>query len=462
MNQVHGDSRRREQIKIAYIGGGSRQWAHMLFRDLALCPALTGELALYDIDRPAALANVKIAGAIFGHPDAAVTRFRVTAARTAHQALQGADFVVMSIEPGPITMRYADLEIPARFGIVQPVGDTTGPGGLLRALRTIPTYVDYARQIMACCPNAWVINYTNPMTLCTAALYAAAPDIKAFGCCHEVFGIQHLLAGRVASWFGVPHPPREAIALDISGVNHFTFATEARWEGRDLFPRLRREVADAHIYRDRSADARRRQRRGEWFASDHLIARDLFARFGALGAAGDRHLAEFVPWYLQSEKALHRWGVVLTPYSYRVQYARRVRRKAFVLPEKLRSSGEEGVAQMLALLGIEPLDTNVNQPNRGQNPDLPLGAVTESYAQFRRDSVKPIVARPLPPVLASHMRHIIDNQQAILRAAQTRDKDLAFQALLNDPLVCLPTDRAWDMFKQMLRHARAMLPGWRI
>jgi alpha-galactosidase len=451
----------KQDIKIAYIGGGSRNWAHFVIKDLALCPHLKGELALYDIDRPAAQANVKAADAIFGHRDA-VTAFRTTAAKTAREALKGADFVIMSIEPGPITMRYADLEIPARFGIVQPVGDSTGPGGLLRALRAVPTYLDYAHQIMSYCPKAWVINYTNPMTLCTSALYAAEPAIKAFGCCHEVFGTQSGLARRVESWFRVPRPPRAAIALDITGVNHFTFATAARWEGHDLFPRLRRELAEPGAFRDRTAEARQRKRKDEWFSSDALIARDLFVRFGALGAAGDRHLAEFVPWYLQSEKALHRWGVVLTPYAYRVQTARRQRREAFVLPQKLSHTGEEGVAQMLALLGIEPLDTNVNQPNRGQNPDLPLGAVTESYAQFRRDSVNPIVARPLPAVLSSHMRHIIENQQAILRAATARDKDLAFQALLNDPLVHLPTDRAWDMFKQMLRFAKPSLPGWKV
>ncbi|HOX07598.1 MAG TPA: alpha-galactosidase [Planctomycetota bacterium] len=452
---------KQTQIKIAYIGGGSRAWAHMLIRDLALCPHLSGELALYDIDRPAARGNVRTAEAIFGHPDA-VTRFRTTVARTAREALRGADFVVMSIEPGPITMRYADLEMPARYGIVQPVGDSTGPGGLLRALRAIPVYADYAHQIMAVCPRAWVINYTNPMTLCTAALHAAEPKIKAFGCCHEVFGTQGRLAGLVERWFGVKRPDRREIRLDISGVNHFTFATAASWRGRDLFPRLARELSAPGAFRDRTAEARGRKRQGLWFRSDGLVAFDLFRRFGALGAAGDRHLAEFVPWYLQSEKELHRWGVVLTPYSWRVANMRQLRREKYKLPERLTPSGEEGVAQMLALLGIAPLDTNVNQPNRGQNPDLPLGAVTESYAQFRRNSVRPMRAGRLPAVLAGHMRRICDNQQAILKAAMTRDRDLAFQALLADPLVHLPTDQAWEMFGKMLRFAKPALPGWKV
>ncbi len=451
----------KKKIRIAYIGGGSRNWAHFLMKDLALCPHLGGELVLYDIDRAGARANVRIAERIFAHPDA-VTSFRTTAARTPREALKGADFVVMSIEPGPITMRHADLEIPARCGIVQPVGDSTGPGGLLRALRAVPIYADYAHRIMNICPKAWVISYTNPMTLCTSALYAAEPKIRAFGCCHEVFGTQSRLAERVKRWFRVPRPKRAEISLDISGVNHFTFATAARWKGRDLFPRLRRELARPGAFRDRTRTARGRKRRGEWFRSDGLIACDLFVRFGALGAAGDRHLAEFVPWYLGSEKELHRWGAVLTPYSYRLANARRQRRKKYVLPEKLSGSGEEGVAQMLALLGVKPLDTNVNQPNRGQNPDLPLGAVTESYARFRKGSVKPKRAGRLPAALAAHMRHVCENQQLALCAALERDRDLAFQVLLSDPLVKLPTDRAWKMFTQMLRGAKKMLPGWKI
>ena len=134
---------RHREIKIAYIGGGSRAWAKHLMTDLALTPELAGELRLYDIDMRAAQANEKVAADIFGHKDA-LTKFRVRAVKTPKEALQGADFVVMSIEPGPIGLRYSDLEIPAKYGILQPVGDSTGPGGICRALRTIPTYTDYA------------------------------------------------------------------------------------------------------------------------------------------------------------------------------------------------------------------------------------------------------------------------------------------------------------------------------
>jgi len=313
---------------------------------------------------------------------------------------------------------------------------------------------------MELCPEAWVINYTNPMTLCTAALYAAEPDIKAFGCCHEVFGTQHYLAGLVEKWFRVPRPRRQEIALDIAGVNHFTFATAASWNGSDLWPRLRAMAAGDRLFADRSRTAAARARKGEWFSSDKLIALDFLRRFDALGAAGDRHLAEFVPWYLTSERELHRWGVVLTPYAWRLARSRSHRRSTTYNRATLNPSGEEGVAQMCALMGLAPLDTNVNLPNRGQMAGVQPCAVVETYAQFRRGTVTPLVARPLPEGVAQLVRRIVAVQQMTLQAAMERDRDLAFQAMLNDPLVSIPTDKAWRMFNEMVRYTKAMLPGW--
>ncbi len=453
------------EIKIAYIGGGSRYWARMVMTDLALCPHLTGEIALYDIDYEAALRNVERAKAIYSHPDARTT-FAVNAYQTAAEALVDADFVFLSILPGPMWMFANDIDIPARYGILQTVGDTTGPGGISRALRTVPIYVDYAHQIMELCPDAWVINYTNPMTLCTAALYAAEPDIKAFGCCHEVFGTQEMLAGLVNAYLDVPRPPRHEIKTDIAGVNHFTFATRILWNGLDLFPILEEHMEQEGFWVDRTPWSLQAKARGLWFSSQKLVAFDFLRRFGALGAAGDRHLVEFVPWYLISEENLHRYGVILTPSSYRLgtwqppQDAPGVVAQGMRETDGLRHSGEEGVAQLLALLGVEPLDTNVNLPNMGQLPHLPLGAVVETNAQFRKDSLTPLVPKALPFGLETLVRRVVDVQQMTLDAALERDKDLAFQALLNDPLCRISVDQAWAMFNELLEANKAMLPDW--
>jgi alpha-galactosidase len=450
------------EIKIAYLGGGSRYWARDLITELALTPRIKGRIDLYDLNYEAAERNVAVADRIYGRPEA-VTRFTVRAVRRLADALKGADFVVLSIEPGPTEMRFADIVIPERHGIFQPVGDTTGPGGIARALRAVPTYHQFGQAIAEHCPKAWVINYTNPMTLCTAALYAADPAIKAFGCCHEVFHTQHDLARFVAKWFGVPKPSRQAINLDIAGVNHFTWTTAATWEGHDLFPELQEMVADPACFRSRRAYSQGLKKSQSWFKYSGLVALDLFRRFGALGSAGDRHLAEFVPWYATSEENLHRWGVILTPYSYRLARCRlRDKDLTHYSQTPIKASEEEGVRMIEALLGLQPLDTNVNLPNRGQLAAAPLGVVVETYAQLRRDKATPVVAKPLPPGAQALVRRVIDVQALTLQAALTRDVDLAFQALLADPLVRIPTDEAWQMFTEMLRHLRPCLPGWRI
>ncbi|MDR1190482.1 MAG: alpha-glucosidase/alpha-galactosidase [Verrucomicrobiales bacterium] len=438
----------KTEIKIAYIGGGSRCWALNLIGDLVLSTQLTGSLVLHDIDHEAAQYNVRLADVIFAHP-AAATRFSVSAEQSLGRALKGADFVVISIEPGPTQLRHADLEIPARHGILQTVGDTTGPGGILRALRCIPTYRGFARAIMEHCPKAWVINYTNPMAVCTATLYREAPGIKAFGCCHEVFGTQQKLARLINDWFKTGLPERNEIELDIAGVNHFTWATRAHWRGRDLLPLLRDMVNDEKFFANRRAEAETAAAEQRWFDHHFLVACDLLRRFGFLGAAGDRHLAEFVPWYLGSEAELHRWGVVLTPYSWRLQRSQEPRPTANDQKDLL-PSGEEGVQQIEALLGLRPLTTNVNLPNLGQMPGFPEHAVVETYAEFRRDNLRPLLAGPLPEGAACLVKRAVSEHLLTLDAGFDNNPHAAFQALLNHPLMRLPTDQALIMFSEML------------
>jgi alpha-galactosidase len=455
------------EIKIAYVGGGSVAWAHNLMRDLALTPELAGELALYDINPTAAEHNRRRGRVIFGHREAK-TQFKVTVARRPADAFRGADFVVMSILPGPMWMFANDLDIPEKYGIVQPVGDTTGPGGISRALRTIPVYVEYARQIMRYCPKAWVINYTNPMTLCTAALYAAEPGIKAFGCCHEVFGTQSLLMNLANAHWQAGIRDRSEIKVGVSGVNHFTFVPTATWQGRDLNPLIAETTSARDFFRDRTEEARELKAESKVSSSaGSLVKYDFFRRFGVMGAAGDRHLVEFVPWYARSEAELMRWGVILTPSSYRLS-SRPVIGRGDPLPrgalkfDHLKRSGEEGVEQVLAILGLRELDTNVNLPNRGQVAGLPVGAVVETNAQFRRDSVLPVAAPPLPAGLLAVVQRVVAVQQMTLKAGMERDSDMAMHALLNDPLVTIPTDKACRMFRELLRANRAALPGWKV
>jgi alpha-galactosidase len=450
----------RKSLNIGYIGGGSRNWAMKLMTDLALEENFEGELRLYDIDSAASKHNEELGRAIFSRPDAK-GGFKVKAVGTAAEALAGADFVVMSIEPGPMEARIGDLVVPARYGIVQTVGDTTGPGGLLRALRAVPIMIEYGRLIMELCPEAWVINYTNPMTLCTAALHKGGSGIKAHGCCHEVFSTQARIAQIVAEAQGIAAPHRSEIELDFAGVNHFTLAVGAHWRGNDIFPLIRSYAAAMDPGRDRTAIAHERRVNEKWFDCDGAVAYDLLGRFGTLGAAGDRHLAEFVPWYLSDEATILAKGVPLTPYEWRV-HSWQVPRPttAEVSSRELKASGEEGVAQMKALLGFGPLRTNLNLPNRGQWSQAPRGAIIETNALLDLGHIDPLPAPDLPPAAAALERRIIEEQTIILEAAVTRDPELTLQALLLDPIVRLPIERAEAMLREMLSTDAAWLPGW--
>ena len=168
-------------LQIAYIGGGSRGWAWGLMTDLAMEEKLSGTVRLYDIDEQAAKNN-EIIGSRMNDLPGAVGKWDYVTAPTLGEALDGADFVVISILPGTFDEMQSDVHLPERLGIWQSVGDTAGPGGMIRALRTIPMFVEIAQAIRDHAPNAWVINYTNPMSLCVKTLYHVFPEIKAFGC----------------------------------------------------------------------------------------------------------------------------------------------------------------------------------------------------------------------------------------------------------------------------------------
>lgn len=279
-----------EGVKIAYIGGGSRGWAWGLMSDLAGCEDISGEVYLYDIDFKASKNNEIIGNKFNALPDAK-SEWNYIAAETAKEALRGADFVIISILPGTFDEMDSDVHTPEKYGIYQPVGDTTGPGGIIRAMRTVPMFEQIAREIKEYCPDAWVINYTNPMTLCIKTLYRTFPEIKAFGCCHEVFGTQKLLGKVVSQKLGAENVTRDDIIVNVVGVNHFTWLTYAHYKNYDLFPYYR-EFCEENL-KDGVFDRTDTNWMNNYFASKEKVKMDLFLRTGYIAAAGDRHLAEF-------------------------------------------------------------------------------------------------------------------------------------------------------------------------
>ena len=214
------DAGKVKDIRIAYVGGGSRGWAWGLMSDLVSAADISGKVALYDIDMQAAENNAVI-GNKYNTAEGALSHWDYEACDTLEQALTGANFVVISILPGTFAEMAVDVHAPEKYGIYQSVGDTSGPGGIIRALRTVPMFEVIAKAIEKCCPNAFVINYTNPMTVCVRTLYRTFPGIKAFGCCHEVFGTQKLLANALED-LGMEKPNHKDIRVEVTSVNHFT------------------------------------------------------------------------------------------------------------------------------------------------------------------------------------------------------------------------------------------------
>lgn len=463
MYDLGARDRTATDLTIAYVGGGSRDWAQTLINDLALCSDLGGEVRLYDHDRESARQNARLGNSVQSRPEA-VGNWQYVVADELVDALSGADFVLLSTQDPPAETMVHDLDVPREYGIYQSVGDTVGPGGTLRAMRAIPQYLRIGRAIRDHCPDAWVLNFTNPMSVCTRTLYEAYPDIDAVGVCHEVYGAQAWLADLVSDRLDVD-ADGEQIDVDVAGINHFTWATGARWRGRDILPLVDDRLAEREPLTDQFAPGDLDD--ASYFVDNHLITLDLYRRFGALPVAGDRHLAEFVPWYLavDSPAEVHRWGIRLTPSEYRVAHwpDGEATREAYLDGDatfEFSDSGEEIVDILRALCGHRPLRTNLNLPNRGQVGGVDEGAVVETNALVTADSVTPLDGGRLPADVRSRVRTHVQNQESLVAAGVDGDVERAYSAFLNDPLVSLSADRARDLFCDMVGRQRAYLEDW--
>ncbi len=453
-----------ENIKIAYIGGGSRGWAWGLMSDLAACDDISGDVYLYDIDYKAAQDN-EVIGNLFQKAEGCKTVWNYHAVKEAREAMTGADFVIISILPGTFDEMASDVHEPEKYGIYQSVGDTTGPGGIIRAMRTIPMYEKIAEYVKEYCPNAWVISYTNPMTLCVKTLYRVFPEIKAFGCCHEVFGTQIVLSEAMDVVLGMKDIPREEIKVNPIGVNHFTWLTSARYRDIDLMP-----VYDEFCERYAKTGYTEKLDKN-WmnnsFQCSQRVKIDLYKKYGSIAAAGDRHLAEFCngKWYLESPETVKEWGFGLTTVNWRKEDLKERLKKSqeYLSGEKtveINLTGEEGVNQIRAILGLCDLVTNVNLPNVGQIPNLPLGAVVETNAVFTAGSVTPVMAGAIPEPIYPLISRICAEQQQVSAAVANRDVEGIFRAFASDPLVSCNITEARELFNKMLLNTKSYLSDY--
>jgi alpha-galactosidase len=451
--------------RITFIGGGSYQWVPKLLVDIANTPALhDAELVLEDID-PGPLPRMV---ALVEHI-AEVRGIGLTARSTTDQraALDGAEFVVVNISTGGFESMRADLEIPARFGIRQSVGDSVGPGGIVRALRNIPVFVGISRDMEECCPDAWMLNLTNPMTTICRTVTKTSP-IRTVGLCHEVTNAQFALSLLLDRSFleitptvaGVNHLP-VITALDVGGDDGLALLADLLDHEADRAAEpLDMEFAE-HL--DLRAADDGRLTRGDLLAA-HRVKLELFRRTGVLPAAGDRHVVEFFSGFLtEASDWGARWGVRLTT----IQDRERDQQGHIAAFDRLLAaptvddlpSGEMLAPVIMCLLERQPGWFPLNVPNRGQVADLPDDVVVESMCVVDGDGIRGRDVASVPPLLADTLRRVSDAQELTVEAGLTGDRDRVVDAMLVDPLAGrIDYDEVRAMSDEMLVATKRWLP----
>ena len=443
--------------KITVIGGGSYTWGPTFLRDIFATPELKGAtVVLHDIlaDRMNlvhALGSKMIAD--FG------LDYRLEKTLSLDEALRGADFVILTITTGRLESMRPDLEIPARYGIRQSVGDTTGPGGLARALRNVPVIVEIAKKVNELCPNALFLNYTNPMTVLTRALcmFRSVPN-RTVGLCHEYIGVREHLA----SIFNVS--PAQ-IQARVMGINHLIWITDLYAAGMhvwDDMPAVTAKILAGELRVDQADTT--------VFADHARVKSTLFGLYGALPAAGDRHIAEFFPQFINEAT---QWGA-----GYELQLTS--------IADRLQLEGEARMLIEAALSGQVPLqpfmqDVSteaankiiravssgqsysgiVNLPNTGQIAALPHEAVVETYGVIDPLGTSALTFGDIPAGVQAVLEHHVRQQELTLQAALTGNWDLALQVLLNDPLSSrLTIPQARQLLQELLQANQAYLPAF--
>jgi alpha-galactosidase len=437
--------------KITLIGGGSYTWGPTFLRDIFATPELAGStLVLHDIapdrvDLVYALGQKMIQDFNLD--------FRLEKTLSLAKALQGADFVILTITTGGLEAMRHDLEIPAKYGIRQSVGDTTGPGGLSRALRNIPIVAEIGRQVMDICPNALFLNYTNPMTVLTRAL--AMQGVKVVGLCHEWIGVRK----KLAQLFGTTP---ENISAKIAGVNHLIWVADLYADGKRVFdelPALAEKILSGELKVDEDDTS--------VFADRAKVKSTLFKLYGALPAAGDRHIAEFFPHFINEST---NWGADYELRLTRVEDRHEMEAEAKGLIEAA-LRGEAPLAPFMAAVSDEAANKIIravtcgetyvgimNLPNARQISNLPRDVVVETYGAIDRTGAHAIAFGDVPAGVQNVLQKHVANQEMTVQAALTGDRGLALQVLLNDPLSSrLAITQAQHMLDELLKANRRYL-----
>lgn len=428
-------------MKITFVGAGSVVFTQGLLADLFAFPELTdAHIALHDID-PERLSTAEaaarhIASALGASP-------RLTAHADRRAALAGADFVINMVQVGMGEATRIDFDVPARYGVRQTIADTLGVGGIFRALRTFPLLRDLGADIAAVCPEAWLLNYTNPMAMNVQYLTEATGLTRVVGLCHSVYWTMRGLAELVSV-------PFEEVTYRAAGVNHQAWVLSFTRSGEDLYPLL-----DARI----AADPELRRR----------VRVDMYRRLGFYPTETSEHSSEYVPWYLHHDSEIARLRVPVGNYLEIVaenvaEYERTRAALAAGTPLAVEGTMEYAPQIIHSVLTGTPRTIYGNVPNRGLISNLPSTGVVEVPCLVDASGVQPTRAGALPPQLAALNRNYLSMNELVVRAAVEDEPRHIRHAAMADPATAaaLPVEEIWRLCDDMVRaHGDRLQPSLR-
>ena len=430
--------------KVTMVGAGSLVFCQTLTMDILATEALQdSEISLMSRTKPK-----------LDRMEAFVQRVveenhlpaKVWSTLDRREALDGADYVIVMIQVGGVDAFGIDYEIPLKYGVDQCIGDSLGPGGLFRGLRTIPVLVDIARDMQEVCPNAVMLNYANPMAACCLAL-GKATEVQFIGLCHGVQTTLDLISGYV----GVP---KEQIDFLCAGINHMAWFLSLRDKrtGRDLYPILRENIEKPEYY------------------VNEKVRCEVMRQFGYFMTESTGHLSEYVPWFRSSKRALETYcdqpdfgGASGAYYKYCKTIAKKYENVDYLKSEspRLTRRSVEYCSYILEAMETDRVfRLNGNVRNDGYITNLPAGCCVEVPVFVDSRGLHPVRVGDLPPQCAALNLSNITVQTLAVEAALTGNPELAMQAIAMDPLTsaCCTLAEAREMTAEMLEGERQWLP----
>jgi alpha-galactosidase len=470
--------------KITFMGAGSTVFAKNVLGDSMMTPALEeSEIALYDIDAVRLDESAAMLEAINRNNGSKAVIRKYLGTENRKDALRGAGYVVNAIQVGgydPCTI--TDFEIPKKYGLRQTIADTLGVGGVFRALRTIPVMLDFARDMEEVCPDAWLLNYTNPMAMLTGAMLRMT-GVKTVGLCHSV----QVCASTLLTELGMPYD--DTVQWKIAGINHQAWLLECTKDGADLYPEIKRRALlynegklDIGTFEERVAQLSHGEEiPEEWMprlreeydryreTGKHgdMVRLELMRRFGYYITESSEHNAEYTPWFIHERypELIDRFNIPLDEYPRRcIRQIEDWKKRGHELTKnpllKHKRSREYASYIMEAMETGKPTKIGGNVLNTGLITNLPNNACVEVPCLVDRNGIQPTFIGDLPEQCAALNRTNINVQLLTIEAARTLKKDYIYQAVMMDPHTAaeLPIDRIIEMCDELIEAHGDWLP----